>query len=759
MTRFYVQDEGVYVPTNDLAQAFAALNFVQVNSEGVGTDTLVPISNPDNPGWIADIQTKDLWGFSGESIYRMTDVGIGISNPSYKLDVFGDLHVTQNVQFDSILDVDGDVTINSTTSSTNKDTGALIVNGGTGIEENLNVGNDVNIGGDVNISGTTSSTNKDTGALIVNGGTGIEENLNVGNNVNIGGDTKLSGTLELDSSLIDVNGLTATGKFDYRLSSVGTGVSWRPAGVETQNTIWVTKDGNDSNSGLLEGDAKATIGAAAEIAQPGDTIVIRPGVYTEDNPIGLRNDVTVTGQDLRLVTVRPSNVTKDVFHVRRGCLIENINFAGTSVLVNHPGCAAVAFPPIAPADYAASGFISPGPATEGPTGRWRSPYVRNCTNFMTGSIGMKINGEHATAANLGNDLKCMVCDSFTQYNENGIGVSITNNGYAQLVSIFTINCDIGIYCDTGGSCDLTNSNSSFGNYGLYAVGIGSTEFTGTVGTYPPNRGQTGVSAGSDIVTFQNVGDSRKPYDGQTIFFNINLDNYPDAVGSGTINEPMVDVQEIKVTNGGSGYSAASPPTVIIRDASDNSQQPKGPQGIIAELSPTVDESTGAITSIDVVNSGRNYLSSQNLEVVIDGGTATAEAITRPIYYAVDSATENSAGITTVTFTEFIPYELFGGEGVSFRRISRILTSSHSFEYIGTGTDINTATPFTGAVPIKANEIVALDGAQIPFTSTDQKGNFDIGEGFQINQPTSTIRGRDFSKAIQAEVTPLILALR
>lgn len=364
---------------------------------------------------------------------------------------------------------------------------------------------------------------------------------------------------------------------------------------------------------------------------------------------------------------------------------------------------------------------------------------------------------------LGADLKSMVCDSFTQYNENGIGVSITNNGYAQLVSIFTINCDIGIYCDTGGSCDLTNSNSSFGNYGLYAVGIGSTEFTGTVGTYPPTRGQTGVDAGSDIVTFTGIGNTRRPYDGQTLFFKINLSNYPDAVGSGIIQQPMIEVQEVRVSYGGSDYSAASPPTVIIRDSSDNSQQPKGPQGIIAELSPTVDPVTGSITAIDVVNSGRNYLSTQNLEVFIDGearpGKATAEVVTRPIYYAVDSATENSAGFSTVTFNEFIPYALFGTEQVSFRRISRILTSSHSFEYIGTGIDINTSTPFNGGVPIKANEIVALDGAQIPFTSTDQKGNFDIGEGFQINQPTSTIRGRDFSKAIQAEVTPLILALR
>ena len=94
-----------------------------------------------------------------------------------------------------------------------------------------------------------------------------------------------------------------------------------------------------------------------------------------------------------------------------------------------------------------------------------------------------------------------------------------------------------------------------------------------------------------------------------------------------------------------------------------------------------------------------------------------------------------------------------------QRISRILTSSHSFEYVGTGTSINTSLPFEGALPIKENEIVFRDGAQIPFTATDQKGNFEIGEGIQVDQTTSTIRGRDFSKAIQAEVTPLILALR
>jgi hypothetical protein len=796
MTRFYVQDQGIFIPTNDLAQAFAALNFVQANSLGVGTDTLIPVVNTSNPNWIADIRTQDFWGYTGagsSDIYRMTKVGIQNNNPSATLDITGTVHATGDVDFDSKLNVDGDVTFTNSTSSTSKDTGALVVTtGGVGIEENLNVGNNVKI------SGTTSSTNKDTGSLIVEGGVGIEENLNVGNNVkisgttsstnkdtgsliveggvgieenlNVGGNTKLIGTLELDSSLIDINASTATGKFDYRLSSVGTGVSWRPPGVQTQNAIWVTIDGNDSNTGYLEGDAKRTIGAAASIAESGDTIFVRSGVYYENNPIGLRTDVAVSGQDLRLVTIVPQNAGKDIFHVRRGCLIENLNFSCDTGQSN-PGGGALAFPPtttdiVAGKSYGAvTGYTAPGPATEGSSGRWRSPYVRNCTNFMPLSIGMKINGDHATATEIGADLKCMVCDSFTQYNEAGIGVSITNNGYAQLVSIFTINCDTAIYVDTGGQCDLTNSNSSFGNFGLVAVGLGATEFTGTITRDTAANSDT---VGLTSVFLINTTTPRRPYDGQALWFKINLNNYPEsrqyATGSGIISAPMTRLGSITVKNSLPIYSASSPPSIIIQDGDDGTFIPKGPQGIAAEASPNIDDNTGKIISIDVISSGRNYLSAQNIVVVINGDpqlTTNYVANMEPIYFTVSESTPvtSPAGITTTTFNEFIPYELFTNDAVELKRISRILTSSHSFEYIGAGTDINTATPQSGGVPIKANEIVARDGAQIPFTSTDQKGNFDIGQGLQINQTTSTISGRDFSRAIQAEVTPLILALR
>ena len=449
-------------------------------------------------------------------------------------------------------------------------------------------------------------------------------------------------------------------------------------------------------------------------------------------------------------------------------MIQNLNFSGPTndgkggVSYAHTDCGAVAFPPTQAAvsagtDFqAASGFIQFGPANEGPSGRWRSPYVRNCTNFMTKSIGMKINGDFADAnftgtTNLGQDLKSMVCDSFTQYNENGIGVSLSNNAYAQLVSIFTIATDIGISCVTGGQCDLTNSNSSFGNVGLKADGIGRTEFTGRVfRNVTPENDSFPINDCKDV-----TGAFRKPFDGQGLFFKINLADYDDTTAIGVLNEPMQLIRSIKVINGGfpGDYNPAAPPIITIPN-------PLGPEAIRPEFSANV-SAAGTITSIDVISSGRNFLPNQSFTVNISGtGNAQLEVDTDPILFTVNVATEPTiTGLTTVTFNEFVPYKVNAGVDIELRRISRIITSSHSFEYIGAGTDINKANPFQGGVPIPENEVIAINGGQVPFTSTDQKGNFKIGQGLIVDQTTSTIAGRDFNRAIQAQLTPLILALR
>lgn len=388
-----------------------------------------------------------------------------------------------------------------------------------------------------------------------------------------------------------------------------------------------------------------------------------------------------------------------------------------------------------------SGYIIPpyspgvGPITQG-------PYIRNCTNFVGKSTGMRVDGFDAEPG-FKDDIGVtgtMSVDSYTQYNQGGIGVSITNGAYSQLVSIFTICDDIAIYTGQGGQCDLTNSNSSFGRLGLVSKGVGDEKtksiyhLTGFVAE--------NAEVEQDTVVIAGVGTYR-PYDGIAIYFG----------------ELFKRVDTLEVTNGGSGYSALVPPNVTV------DEPPEDSRGIRAEGSVNVDPVTGKITSIDVISDGSQY---RGVPVVtIDppppGGTqATAQAIMAPIYYYLESATlpynNGITGISTVVLSENLNIELERDTPVYISRVSLQITSSHSFEWVGSGNDINKAKPALGGVVIQENEVIQEDGGIVVYTSTDQAGNFKIGDDLTINQITGTITGRAFSQSLLQTVTPLIIAL-
>ena len=83
-------------------------------------------------------------------------------------------------------------------------------------------------------------------------------------------------------------------------------------------------------------------------------------------------------------------------------------------------------------------------------------------------------------------IQSFVYDAFTQVNQGGRGIHITNDGYAQLVSVFTIFCSIGVQTDHGGIASIVNSNANFGDICLLSTGYGSRKFSGTVYN-PPNK--------------------------------------------------------------------------------------------------------------------------------------------------------------------------------------------------------------------------------------------------------------------------------
>jgi len=546
-------------------------------------------------------------------------------------------------------------------------------------------------------------------------------------------------------------------------AGIGTDIVRLGAGATVTNILYVTQDGNDSNTGKK----------------------------LENNPLIIPEQVSIVGDSLREVSVSPQNANQDLFYVSNGNYIAEMSYTGT---LNN-GKSIFSFNP------EEIGYFN------------QSPYIQNCTNFIPNSIGLKIDGSKAIGP-----LKSMVVDSYTQYNQGGIGVSITNEGYAQLVSIFTICNETAIFCGSGAACDLTNSNSSFGDYGLVADGVGPLKYTGIVTSagsvndfefvldlnvptlnvtnalYDNTTGLTtitvnqnhnfnvgmGVSivglaftcpSGPGIVTYPSgnkgyifevrgvpsstsfevyVGVSTlrhtynsggtvninvtRPFDGQVVYF----DTLYHTVGG------------VTVSSGGTGY------TQNVDITFGNPSEPWGiPATAVGEVK------NGSVTKVEMISNGRGYTTAPTVTFASpSSGTnvATGTANLVPTYYVIESSTPISAGICTITLTDNVPYAVGLGSTVPFFKQSRVLASGHSLEYIGSGTNIASALPQNGGIPIQQQETEARNGGLVVFTSTDQSGNFRIGDGVVINQQTGTISGTFYSKSLFSTMTPFILAL-
>jgi hypothetical protein len=573
---------------------------------------------------------------------------------------------------------------------------------------------------------------------------------------------------------------------------IGTDVVRVGSGITVTNILYVTQDGNDSNTGKKLGDAKRTIGAALTESAAGTVIKVSAGSYLENNPLVIPEQVSIVGDSLREVSVSPQNAAEDLFYVSNGNYVAEMSYTGTL----NPGKAIFAFNP----DKV--GYFD------------QSPYIQNCTNFIPNSIGMKIDGKSAIGPT-----KSMVVDSYTQYNQGGIGVSITNEGYAQLVSLFTICNETAIYCGSGAACDLTNSNSSFGDFGLVADGVGPLKYTGIVTASAPANsfefvldlnvptlnvtnalydnvtGLTTItvntnhnfnvgmgvsivglaftcSSGPGIVTYPS-GNSGYVFEVQGVPSSDSFEVYVgvstlshtyDSGGTVQINvvrpfdgqvvyleELYYTVGDIVVSSGGTGYTGNADVTI---------GSPSTSWGIPATAVAEVKD--GSVISVQMVSTGRGYeltppsVSFSSPNVGINTATGTARMI--PTYYVIEKSTPISAGICTITLTDNVPYAVGVGTTVPFFKQSRVLASGHSLEYIGSGTNINTALPSTGGVTIQENEIDMRNGGLVVFTSTDQSGNFRIGDGVVINQQTGTISGTFYSKSLFSTMTPFILAL-
>jgi hypothetical protein len=229
------------------------------------------------------------------------------------------------------------------------------------------------------------------------------------------------------------------------------------------------------------------------------TIFIKSGDYVINNPIKLPAKTSIIGDALRAVTIRPKHPSQDIFWADNGVYIKECTFRD-----HQDGAAVLSYDPRVDSPGAGP-FIT------------QSPYVQNCTSLTSSGTGLRIDGSKVSG------LRSMVLDAFTQFNAGGIGVHLLNRGYAQLVSLFTVSTTTSVLTETGGQCSLTNSNSSFGKYGLVSRGGSPSLYDGTLhATYDINGDVVRVNS---IITRDsadytlNVGDFKKPNFNDAIKFD------------------------------------------------------------------------------------------------------------------------------------------------------------------------------------------------------------------------------------------------
>ena len=110
---------------------------------------------------------------------------------------------------------------------------------------------------------------------------------------------------------------------------IGTDIVNLGAGATVTNILYVTRDGNDNNTGRKLGDAKGTIKGALSAATTGTVIKVSAGSYVENNPLVIPEQVSIVGDSLREVSISPQNSNQDLFYVSNGNYIAEMSYTGT----------------------------------------------------------------------------------------------------------------------------------------------------------------------------------------------------------------------------------------------------------------------------------------------------------------------------------------------------------------------------------------------------------------------------------------------
>jgi hypothetical protein len=597
-----------------------------------------------------------------------------------------------------------------------------------------------------------------------------------------------SGTWATDLSAVKwqlmVEGSTPTttlGDISYRGSSadqrlpigtVGQALLVSSSGIpawtgltEAQNVYYVSEDGNNANDGKNLNKAFKTIKYAVSQVTGPAVIQIKTGVYHEQLPLVVPANVSVIGDSQRTTEISPVNITTTGALVSAATgtsttiLVTNANttgnewqvgavITGTSITGTVTITAIATSTPSAGFTTLTVGFTNQTVSAQavtivsnysegtmwqlgngsllhkmfftGMTGftpsasapedireatikgvyialdpaspiTHKSPYVLECSSFSTGGIGAVVNGDLHASGN-----KSIVFHAYTCINSGGVGYWVNGQGKAEIVSCFTYYCWFGYTTTNGGKIRSLSGNNSYGRYGVVSKGFDTTEAT---------------------------------LDG-TVY------------GNQLTHTALSRVGEFSVGNTLTGGTSGAVATITNVQTASNKIYYKITSGVF-QVGETITGSNGATAEI-----AADGVTGQKGFVLILTGLPSEPKVGGSIEFVTgDTGTYviQSVSGTYVNSNSIIVVVLAGEkvtpstDGTSFKiryAFSQARLTGHDFLSIGTGNATETNYPGTPSIPpSQANEVIETFPGRVFYVSTDQDGNFRVGDYFKVDQAT------------------------
>ena len=139
----------------------------------------------------------------------------------------------------------------------------------------------------------------------------------------------------------------------------------------------------------------------------------------------------------------------------------------------------------------------------------------------------------------------------------------------------------------------------------------------------------------------------------------------------------------------------------------------------------------------VVKIDNHYNTNPDIEFFIDSVGAVTVGPPFSAQLTIDNGTGDAVDVTNVTSGQQISPGSLVGETIRLHRPSIVNSSSHTWEFAGSGTNY-LALPENGGTKVVANEQVSEDYGRVYCSGTDELGDFKVGTFAQIENRTGAI---------------------